>query len=509
MRWAILPREDWRLVLGGALLTALAYPPFHLLFPSFLALVPVTWLLLRLGDAPGAARRMLVCGFWYGLLSQGLVLYWIVVALWHFTPLSALGYAATIAILAGYSALVFAGAAWIRARVGVPLALGLPVLWTAAEWLIAHQGDIRFPWLGLGTSLTGYPTLVQVADLIGARGVTFLLVAANVALAEAWLLRAHRAAVVRRVGVVMLGVTLVTGYGVLRARAVVLRDVGTVAVIQPNVGFDDKWMPGTRDSLMSALLTLSDRAVAATSPDLVVWPEAAVPGTFYNRPSWRRALEQHVARYGVPAVVGALDAELRGENEFAYYNAAFVVDHLGNSRSAPVYHKRYLVPITERVPFVTPEWFGNLEFFGGAEPGRSGPVYATRIGRFGILICYESIFENLAREYRRDGAEFLLNITNDAWFGRSSAPRQHLAHLVMRAIETRAGIARAANTGISAFIDPLGRIHDPTPLFEEAFAARVLTTSDERTVYVRLGDWVGLTSVIGAVLLVAYARWRR
>ena len=129
------------------------------------------------------------------------------------------------------------------------------------------------------------------------------------------------------------------------------------------------------------------------------------------------------------------------------------------------------------------------------------------IGRFGILICYESIFEDLSRRYRRLGADFLINITNDAWYGNTSAAYQHPAHLVMRAIETRVGIARAGNDGISEFVDPLGREHERTRKGTRTFEAGEVYTTNAHTIYVMLGDWVGLLAVGGTLALLVAARW--
>jgi apolipoprotein N-acyltransferase len=138
-----------------------------------------------------------------------------------------------------------------------------------------------------------------------------------------------------------------------------------------------------------------------------------------------------------------------------------------------------------------------MTFFGGFGRGHGFPVYHVGIGRFGVAVCYESAFEELARRYRRTGADFLVNITNDAWYGLTSAPYQHESHLVLRAIETRMGIARAANSGISEFLDPLGRASLSTKLETQTIVAGTLRTSDVIPLYVRLGDWVG----IGVVLI--------
>jgi apolipoprotein N-acyltransferase len=502
-----LPRRDWILVAAGSLLLAIAYPPFHLFVPSFVCLVPAVWLILAGETDSRPLRRLLVQGWWFGLVSNALVLYWMVVALWHFTPLSALGYAATVAVLALWSAGLFALTGWIRRRTGLGLLVVFPVLWTAVEWGIGHQSDVRFPWLGLGTSLTHYPMAVQVADLVGARGVTYLLACANTALALAWMARGDRSRVLRLVGGVLAGLLVALGYGAVRMRTLVLRPLGRVAVIQPNVAFNEKWRANA-DSLVEELLGLSQQVILDTHPRLAVWPEAAVPGFFMQHPDWEVRIRAQAAVLGVPLVVGGLDARQVGPRAWDFYNAAFVYDSAGRPSPEPPYHKNYLVPIVERVPFLNPRWFGNLRWFGGAGVGEPGPVYTLPIGRFGILICYESIFENLSRRYRRLGADFLINITNDAWYGKTSASYQHPAHLVMRAIETRAGIARAGNDGISEFVDPLGREHQRTLKEVQTYETGEVYTTDAKTLYLTLGDWVGWLSLVAALALVG-AAWRR
>ena len=206
-------------------------------------------------------------------------------------------------------------------------------------------------------------------------------------------------------------------------------------------------------------------------------------------------------------LVGGLDLDYRSRDDYDSYNAVFFFEP--GQDSVAVYRKRYLVPVTERVPFVNPEWFRGLAFLGGFGIGQHGTVFPFAEHGFGVLICYESIFENLARQLRRDGAAFLLNVTNDAWFGRTSAPYQHMSHLVMRAIENRVGIARAANSGISGWIDPTGRIHEPSGLYEEQTGIYHLTTGSKAPFYVTLGDWVGVLSVVAALGLIVVARRRQ
>jgi apolipoprotein N-acyltransferase len=487
-----------------AVLLFVAYPPYSLVLPSFVALVPLLWRLEDRLDPAAATAGAAKLGFWAGLLANGLVLYWMIVALWHFTPLAAAGYLATILILAGWWALMSWTTVWVRRRTGQPLWVVFPLLWTAVEWGIGHQGEIRFPWLGLGTSLTSVPALVQWADLAGARGVTLWLAGVNAAVVVALRRRDWRPAAVAGATVVVA-----LSYGVWRERTTVLRPVTVVGVIQPNVGFAEKRERRDQDALVEELLRLTARAESLAGVRLVAWPEAATDGYLVDHPDWVRWIGDTARRTGIPILAGALDAQFYPNGTYDTYNAAFFFDSTGSSTAWPSYRKTYLVPVVERVPFVNPRWFGSMKWFGGFGHGDRFPVYRFAGGGFGVLICYESAFEDLPRRYRADGADFLVNITNDAWFGRTAAPYQHAAHLVMRAIETRMGVARAANTGVSEFVDPLGRTSRRTPLDVERVEADTVWTTADRTLYVRWGDWVGILALIGAGALVGAGLIRR
>ncbi len=507
-RW--LP--DWKDLTAAATTAVLlftAYAPYDLVLPSFVALVPFLWRLEDRLDVRTHARTdaralgPLGTGFWFGLLANGLVLYWMVIALWHFTRLSAMGYLATIVILGLFWAVLAWATVWVRRRARLPAWAVFPLLWTALEWGVGHLGEIRFPWLGLGTSLTSVPVLVQWADLAGARGVTLWLAWVNVAVFLAVRRRTWRPAA-------LAGATVLAalGYGAWRERTLAVRPVTVVAVVQPNLGFEEKEASRDQDSVVEQLLRLTVRADSLPGVRLVAWPEGATDGYFVDHPQWVTWIADTVRATRVPILVGGLDAQFYPGGSYDTYNAAFFFDSTGSDARWPSYRKTYLVPIVERVPFLNPRWFGKLKWFGGFGHGDRFPVYRVGGGGFGVVICYESAFEDLARRYRREGADFLLNITNDAWFGRTAAPYQHASHLVMRAIETRMGIARAANTGISEFVDPLGRAYRRTPLEVQTVEADTVYTTSGETLYVRLGDWVGVLALVGtgALLVAAFVR---
>lgn len=504
-------RRVWLLIVAGAVLLVMSYPPFALapLTPalSFIAVMPAV-LLVAQAAADADPRRAFKWGFWYGLAANALVLYWLIIALWRFTKLSALGFLATVVTLALFHGVLFWFLVRVRLRLpGLPLWIAFPVAWTGLEWMVGHLGDVRFPWLGLGTSLADAPVLAQWADVAGARGLTLWLAWCGAFLADGLTLKDAavgrsegwpRWFALRRVGPVLATIVLAAGYGVWRMNTLPLREVGVIGLVQPNVGYNEKWDKLRQDDIMATLMVLSEQVQAVSRPDLIIWPEAAIPGYVQTEPDWDRAIAGFARGGHTPMLVGGLYADFHEGGGYDHFNAAMLYDSTGNRRAQPVYRKHYLVPIVERVPFVPPRWI-KLPFFGSFGRGKEFPVYAIGVGRFGVAICYESIFEDVARHYRRNGANFLVNITNDAWYGLTSAPYQHESHLVLRAIETRMGIARAANSGISEFLDPLGRAFQSTKLEEKTIVSGRLYTSDVVPLYVRLGDWVGLLVVIGTL----------
>lgn len=550
LRDRLVPRRPGWLLASGVLL-GLAHPPFHLLLPSFVALVPFVLWILDLPEGAEGGREARRGGFFLGLVYYGLVLYWLFVALVWYSWQAILGFLAPVLILSAFLALMTFGVHQTRRRLGWPIWIGFPVLWTANEWLRAHIPDVAFPWMQLGDTLTGFPWLIGAADLAGSRGLSFWLALAN-ALVAVLAVRAgvrgargtSRAAggsespadagtggPSRRLLAPALGLLLTlglpAGYSLGRWSSLEMRPAATVGVIQPNVPEDIKLQraPAADSALRAAESLIGERLDEwRGTVDLVVLPETAIPLPIEDAPSagitgwkhfglWAARLARVVR---ADLLFGAMGLEDLGEGTHDYFNSAFLLSERGERLGR--YDKRRLVPIVERVPFVNPRWFAGLTYFGGFGVGEPAEPFRTDGSSFGVLICYESIYSGLARRYRRQGADFLVNITNDAWFGRhepwwsrTSALWQHPAHLVMRSVETRMGAARSANTGISFLVDPLGRKREVTELFTTAaFQGRVMTTEGE-TIYVRFGDLVGwgcAVATLAAAGLLTLARRR-
>ncbi|HET9010666.1 MAG TPA: apolipoprotein N-acyltransferase [Gemmatimonadaceae bacterium] len=536
MSWlrALRPtRDDALAALISAALFAIAFPPFPFVLPAFVCLAPMALRVARLAEANGdrMVRDAARAGFWFGLLGYAANLYWIAVALSLFTKLAIAGYVAALLWLAPFVALTMAALFLARRHTRWPMAILLPVVWTASEVVLNYLLDLAFPWLPLGLSMARHPMLAQLADLSGVRGVTFWIAATNGLLVDAWLLvrptppadldeprtqPAGGRAASRVVAAAVLA-ALVAAYGQYRLRTTRLEPVARVAIVQPNIPEDEKLERANPDIFISRLAALTRQAYDTADPQLMVWPETALPDYLDRHPEWQDSIQTLAAVERVPLVFGILDYRLRGtppsaasglEPDYDYYNAAMRADGMGRIDRGSAYHKGYLVPIVERVPFLNPAWFGNLQYFGGFGRGVNPEPFQFSFGKAGVLICYESIFPQLSRRYRRHGAKLLLNITNDAWFGHSTAPYQHLAHMVFRAIENRVGVVRSANTGISGYIDPLGVVHGETELFVPAVRTYLAQTTSVTTPYVAIGDWLGTLCLAVTVVLVG-ADFRR
>ncbi len=477
-----------------------------------------------MASGAGISARL---GAWFAVAAFGLSLYWIGVALSLFTSLAWLAYVATIV---GMSLLVAATTSTLHIARRIthwPMAVLLPATWVTLEIFLAYFSDLAFPWFPLGLAVATHPALAQAADVSGVHGLSVWIAATNGLLADAWLLwrrGGDRSPSLRRaVRPLALAAALgaaVWAYGVWRLHTIALQPFARVGIVQPDIPEDEKMQEAMRNRFIEPLAALTRQQETGGAPQLVVWPETALPDFLINHPAWTDSLRS-LARTGhTPILFGLIDYTITGPgpSDFEYYNAATVVDTSGRIGVQPSYHKVYLVPIVERVPFLNPRWFTGqkhfqalLRYFGGFGRGTSATPFTFAFGKVGVLICYESIFPQQSRAFRRAGADLIVNITNDAWFGQGLAPYQHEAHLHLRAIENRVGIVRAANTGISEYIDPLGRSHGATKLFVSAARIYDAQTTSIHPLAVRWGDWLGGACVLltAGVLLVRLVVRRR
>ncbi len=500
-------RREGLAALSGLLLF-LSFPKFGHWAVAWVALAP---LLVALSGASGLRAARL--GYVTGAVSSIGLLYWtaLVVVQYGGLPLPA-GVLVMVALCLAFSvfhALFGWGVGRLVSSFGLAGLLGAPALWVALEYARTHT-FFSFPWVLLGYSQHAELPFVQIAAGTGVYGVSFVVCATGALLAYAGLERSARR---RRVAVVsmvaLLGATW--GWGTWQmGRPVVEAGRVRVGLVQGGVRQEDKWVPENAWSNVGRHLQLTQEA-AAHGARLVVWPESAVPFLFDEDEDLASLLVETVRREGIYLYFGNDDRERLPGGERRIYVGAKLLDPSGSLVAR--YRKIQLVPFGEYVPLQPLFTFGGrfaaklVQEVSDFTPGREATTGVVDGHRVGGFICYEAIFPSLVRRFAAGGAELLLNVTNDAWYGTTSAPRQHLAMAAFRAIENRRYLVRAANTGITAVVDPRGRVLVPTRLFDTTVIVRDVPFVTETTFYTRHGDvFAQAAAAVGLALLAATYR---
>ncbi len=457
--------------LGGALM-ALSFPPFPTRALSCVALVPLFRYVYRASASAGGSprghvewdhplKRGFVAGYATGVFFFTLLLYWIA----NLIPASSarmpwLMIPAVIVLtlyLSFYPALFSLMLVSLARRWGRIALAAAPALWALTE-LARSRGELGFSWGILASSPAVHPVAIQGLSLYGPFGLSFVIVLVNLLIATALFHDGRRA----RVAAAAALVAVVAGHlwwGAGEMEQVERERDGksvTVAVVQPNVDLAFKWKQEYRDSVFSQIDRLT-REAADRGARLVIFPETSAPISFRFNGFHRELLRAAAFRAGVDLLVGHIDHE-SSEGEWRSFNAASLFESDGTLQAT--YGKVNLLPFGERIPFsqyippLSRIDFGQANFL----PGERPVVFESVAGRFGVLICYESTFSHYARDYVRDGADFLVNITNDGWFGSRRGALQHAESAILRAVENRVTLYRSANTGISLIVEPTGRV---------------------------------------------------
>ncbi|HTN42805.1 MAG TPA: apolipoprotein N-acyltransferase [Nitrospiria bacterium] len=406
---------------------------------------------------------------------------------------------------------------FLRRRTTFPATLSAPVLWVSLE-LLRTYALTGFPWAALGYSQYLALPVIQVADTTGVYGVSFLVVLVNVAVAEGGLaLRVprFRPAAWKPVATALVAVALVLGYGAWRLSQDRLSQPPTlrVGVVQANIPQDRKWDARFRQETIDRYERLSND-LSSRSIRLLVWPEAAMPFFFEEDEAFRQQVVDTVRGDRVPLLFGSPAVTTVG-NQLRLFNSAYFLS--ADGRLLGRYDKMHLVPFGEYVPLERLLFFVNkmAEGIGDFLPGEDYTVMtlpsvdesqqtaqAGPSPKIATVICFEVIFPDLVRRFVKHGAQLMITITNDAWFGDSSAPYQHFSMVVLRAVENRVPFARAANTGVSGFIDRSGRIQKTSPIFVEAAQADALRLRTQTTFYTRHGDIFAYVCAIMASFMI-------
>lgn len=509
--------RDLGLACLSATLLILSFPNFSLDALAWVGLVP---LLVAL-EGKGLKDAFLLS--WVtGLVFFLGICYWV----WWDRAFRLLDGVLVAAYLSQYVSLWGLGLNWIQKRTGLSSALVAPALWVAMEYGRSHASFLSFPWMLLGHSQYVHPSLIQIASLTGVYGLTFLIVLMNAAIAEAICSMRQRlcaptssSAFQRRPLLSLAAASLLLTasylYGVIVLSRGIEGEKVSIALVQGNVPQEQKWDKAYRQTILERYARLT-QIVAEQAPQLIIWPETAVPGDLAHDPELQRKVGQVAIDTKSHLLVGSAEyakftnRELQGK----IYNNMVLLTPEG--RMAGEYRKMMPVPFAEYLPLRgVARWPTAIASRAGkVVPGEQYTLFTVEGITFGATICWENIFPDLFRQFVKRGARFMVNGTNEARFADTAFSSQLLAMSAFRAAENRVAIARSANTGISAFIDPFGRITerlrgaDGRELSIEGVLVGEVLVSQEKTAYTEYGDVFAFMQIGVCGLVVLYASLR-
>lgn len=507
------------LAVATGVLLPFCFPKFDVGLLAWVALIP-------LHIAVDGARRSQA--FWLGWLSGMIgftgIMAWVVTAMHTYGKVPLIISYGILLLLTAYLGLFVgiysAGMVWFRQLVPRYGLFAAPCLWVTLELSRTYLLS-GLPWSLLGYSQYRQLDLIQIADHLGVYGVSFLIVLTNVALAELylWLMPLFRGFRPARLpwelvttSAMLVGLSwaystsLIVSEGIQRPKTTL-----QVGVVQPNIDQAVKWDQAYREETLRRYDQLT--ASLGHGTDLVIWPEAATPFVYEREPVYQLQLVAMANRASAPLLFGSPAIRFDSNRKPYLLNSAYLLSPDGQLLGR--YDKQHLVPFGEYIPLKSSLLFFLDKLVEGIGDFQAGPgptilsfeQKASRDGapsrpvKFGVVICYEVIFPDLVRRLAASGAEFLVTVTNDAWFGESSAPSQHFSMVVFRSVENHLAFARAANTGISGFIDPFGRIIEASPIFTQAALQATIPVRQPYTFYSRHGDVFAYGCMIISLLL--------
>lgn len=392
----------------------------------------------------------------------------------------------------------------------LPAMLLAPVFWVTIEFIRSYALT-GFPWSSIGYSQYRFLTAIQVSDLTGIYGVSFLVLAVNGALADIFILRRRRSSMPlfasyhTIIGYIVLSALFLSAfaYGYWRIHQNRHGNDLRVSIVQGNIEQDKKWDATYQSEVINTYKELTLKAFVY-SPSLIIWPETSLPFYFGTDTDLTEDLLSFKRQIGADLLLGTVIIKERpsANSPARLSNSAVLLDNDG--KATYIYDKIHLVPFGEYVPLRRVLFFVDklVAGIGDYTPGETLLKANTPYGSFATFICYEIIFPGLVRKFYSKDGDFIVTITNDAWFGKTAGPEQHFSMAVFRAIENRKPVIRAANTGISGFIDSNGKILLRTAFFERTTETAYIKTDQSRSFYSRFGDIFSYVCIVLTLLLI-------
>ena len=487
------------LLLLSAVLLELAFAPFNQFYFAFFALVPFIYVLDN-------TKNGFITGLLWGVFYCILSIHWLALNTGTFPWLATISMLLAAVFLSLNYAFTGMFFKMIIRKNRLAAFLFFPFIWTAIEF-IRSFGILGFPWLSLGHSQAHNLIYAQLADIGGVYTISLFLVITNLFL---YLMITSYSRKRFFALIIILFIPFIYGTFMLNADISSKRELN-FRIIQPNIGAKEKWIPSNRVPIINKLDSLS-RVDNGFEPDVIVWPETAVP--YYLRSSiyFQHILNQCSKNMESTVITGALDYYFPANSTKHFStNTIFVFEPDDDTFKPEIYDKLHLVPFGEFTPGGKMfSWLNNMEY------GQSNfvhrefrqPLTMTEDSiAFTPMICYDSVFPHTVRSFADNGSKYNILITNDIWFGRSVGPHQHAAIAIIRAIETRRPLIRSANAGISMFIDEKGRVRSKLPLYKTGILDCTLSSVDYMSPYTKTGNLFGFSMVFMMLIGIIFTIW--
>ena len=498
-----------RLAIASGIALAFAFPNYDLPLLAWIAVA-----LLMLASIGARTRQAVLFGFINGAFFYPLSVPWIATVMRQYgnniSWPAAAGILALMTLAGCVFPILFCVLVCRAARKNAALACALaPFLWVTLEFAREHLPVIGFPWNLIGYAASGNLAFVQLTSITGILGLSLVICAFNASLAWTFVAPSRKS---RRVTLgFAIALIIVAAFG---PRLVPRAHSDHIAhLVQTNLPQEEIYPPNWMQIHAADMQQLESLSVesARRSPGLIVWPEVPAPFTLQD-PQFA-AIAQRIAHlenedFGEYFLVGIVDWKLSPGRKWLASNSAVLLDPSG--QRAFTYDKIHLVPFGEYVPLRRYLFFAHslIDSIGDFTPGRDYTVGYLPGGRFSVFICYEAIFSNEIRRFAKSGAQLLINISNDGWFGRSSAPPQHLMMARVRAVENRRWLLRCTNTGYTVDVDPYGRIVARLERFKRGQLDAPYAFRSDVTFFTRFGEWLAWLCLALTIILCLLA-WRR
>ena len=510
--------KDFSLIVFSALFLILSFPPFDLGFLAWISLVPLL-IALRTKSLRYSFFLSLVCGiiFFMGVFN------WIL-TVEDYSYLHHIILAFYLGSYFGIFGLTFNS---ISRRLGIlPALFAAPFVWITAEYIRSNFTFLALPWALLAHSQYQYPMVIQSASLFGTYGISFQIMTVNSAIAAivmVFLYKSEKRECMSfkprlKTGAMILGIitALFITFSLLYGHSILTRPIDgkkvKISVVQGNIEQKKKWDPNYAHDIMRVYSNLTEKA-SIDHPEMIIWPETASPGSINLNPRLYSEVKDIAKNAGAYLLFGSAQYQKfarGGVQNLKCLNSAFLIGPEAGITLNQRYDKIRLLPFGEYLPMkeTIPWSYIGVRNISEFSQGREFTIFNIPGSHFGVVICWENIFPDLFRQFVLNGAQFMVNITDEAWFGKTAAPYHFVSMSIFRAVENRSYVVRCGNTGVSCIIDPYGRILDRvkdetgTDVFIRGVMSGWVIPLKSKTFYTRYGDlFAVVASFISAIFL--------